>query len=100
MFGEHLLCVRQCALRFHISCRTDVIENDDYFMEPSVAQGSIYTCMSNPGRVKLFFSPSRGDIQYIYPRVWLGYQPTRMRHWWIVLTGLDSSYLPAGIEIF
>lgn len=65
MFGEHLLCVRQCALRFHISCRTDVIENDDYFMEPSVAQGSIYTCMSNPGRVKLFF-PLLGVIFNIF----------------------------------
>lgn len=67
MFSEHLLCGRQYALRFHISCLTNVIENDYHFMEPSVAQGSIYTRMSNPGRVKLFFSPFRGDIQYIYP---------------------------------
>lgn len=101
MFSEHLLCGRQYALCFHTSCLS-VIGNDYYFMEPRDmnAQGSIYTCMSTSGRVKLFFSPSRGDIQYIYPWVWLGYQSTR-RHWRMVLMGLeDSSYLPVGIEIF
>ena len=66
MFSEHLLRGRQYALCFHTSFLTDVTENDYYFMELSVAQGSVYTCMSNPGRAKLFFPPPRGDIQYIY----------------------------------